>query len=98
MVAMKILLPWQQDRLLISQLFRGIETPVLVWRYFLAKKQSFPKLAAWHGVSDQEMNCESFVLFDRICKQKIIDIPNNTKNLLNSIVSFSAKLIIYALT
>ena len=28
MVVMEILLPWQQDRLLISQLFRGIETPV----------------------------------------------------------------------
>ena len=37
MIAMEILLPWQQDRLLISQLFRGIETPVLVWRYLLAK-------------------------------------------------------------
>ena len=33
MVAMEILLPWQQDRLLISQLFRGIETQGLVWRY-----------------------------------------------------------------
>ena len=43
MVAMEILLPWQQDRLLISQLFRGIETPVLVWRYFLANNNHFPK-------------------------------------------------------
>ena len=37
MVAMEILLPWQQDRLLISQLFRDIETPVLVWRYVSAR-------------------------------------------------------------
>ena len=37
MVAMQILLPWQQDRLSISQLFRGIERTVFVWRYFLAK-------------------------------------------------------------
>ena len=28
MVAMETVLPWQQNRLLISQLFRGIETPV----------------------------------------------------------------------
>ena len=32
-------------------------------------------------------------IFDEICKQKIIHILNNTKKLLNSIVSFSAKLI-----
>ena len=37
MVAMGILLPWQQDRLLISQLFRGMETQVLVWRYSCLK-------------------------------------------------------------
>ena len=70
MVAMEILLPWQQDRLLISQLFRGIETPVLVWRYFLAKKQPFPELVAWNGVSDQEMNCESFVLLIEFVNRK----------------------------
>ena len=28
---------WQQDRLLISHLYRSAETPILVWRYFLAK-------------------------------------------------------------
>ena len=43
MVAMEILLQWEQDRLVISQLFRGIETPVLVWRYFLAKNNHFQK-------------------------------------------------------
>ena len=32
MVVMEILLPWQQDRLLTFQLFRGIETPVLGYR------------------------------------------------------------------
>ena len=56
--------------LLISQLVRGIETPVLVWRYFLAKKQSFPKLVGWDGVSDQEMNCESFVLLIKFVNKK----------------------------
>ena len=43
MVAMKILLPWQQDRLMISQLLRDIETPILVWGYFLAKNNHFQK-------------------------------------------------------
>ena len=43
MVAMESLLPWQQDKLLLSQLFRGIETSVLVWRYFLAKNNHFQK-------------------------------------------------------
>ena len=70
MVAMEILLPWQQDRLLIYQLFRGIETPVLIWRYFLAKKQLFPELVAWDGVSDQDMNCESFVLLIEFVNRK----------------------------
>ena len=40
----------------------------------------------------------SICIFDQICKQKIIDILNNTKKLLNRIVSFSAKLIINDLT
>ena len=70
MVAMEILLPWQQDRLLISQLFRGIETLVLVWRYFLAKNNSFPEMVAWDGVSDQEMNCELFVLWIKFVNRK----------------------------
>ena len=41
----------------------------------------------WDGVSDQAMNYELLALF-QICKQKIIDIPDNTKKV------FSAKLII----
>ena len=65
MVAMEILLPWQQDGLLISELFRGIETPVLVWDTSWLK-QSFPEMVAWDGVSDQEMNCELFVLKKKI--------------------------------
>ena len=74
MVAMEILLPWQQDRLLISQLFRGVETPVLVWRYFLAKNNHF------QGVrSGDELSV--ICTFDQICKQKIIDILHNIKKL-----------------
>ena len=68
MVAMEILLPWQQDRLLISQLFRGIETPVLVWRYFLAKNNDFQKWLL--GMGCQEMNCELFVLLIKFVNRK----------------------------
>ena len=45
------------------------------------------------GVRSGDELCISCI-FDQICKQKIIDILNNTKKLLNSMVSFSAKLII----
>ena len=69
MVAMEILLPWQQDRLLISQLFRGIETPVLVWRYFLAKNNHFQKWSLGWG-SDQEMDCELLVLLIKFVNRK----------------------------
>ena len=40
------------------------------------------------------MNCELFVFLIKFSKYKIIDILNNTKKLLNSIVSFSLKLIV----
>ena len=36
----------------------------------------------------------SYLYFDQICKQKIIDTLNNTKKILNRIVSVSAKSII----
>ena len=49
----------------------------------------------WHvGVLDQEMNCELFVFLIKFVTHKIIDKLNNTKKLLNNIVSFSGKLII----
>ena len=51
-------------------------------------------MAARDVVSDQEMNCEFTCSFDQICKQKKIHILNNTKSILNRIVSISAKLII----
>ena len=40
------------------------------------------------------MNCELFVFLIEFAKQKIIDILNDTKSILNRIVSISAKLII----
>ena len=64
MVAMEILLPWQQDR------FRGIETPVLVWGYFLAKNNHFQKWLLGVGVLEQEMNCEFFVLLIKVVNRK----------------------------
>ena len=36
----------------------------------------------------------SYLYFDQVCKQKIIDILNDTKKILNRIVSISAKLVI----
>ena len=69
MVAMEVLLPWQQDRLLLSQLFRGIETPVLVWRYSWLKT-IISRMVAWDVVSDQEMNCELLVLFTKFVNRK----------------------------
>ena len=56
---------------------------------------NFPQYAmmlCW-GVRSGDELCV-ICIFDQICKQKIINIPNNTEKLLNSIVSFSAKLII----
>ena len=48
----------------------------------------------WVGVSDQEMNCELSVFLIKFVNKKLNDVLNNTKKLLDSIVSFSAKLII----
>ena len=48
-------------------------------------------LSGWGVRSGDELRV--ICIFDQIYKQKIIDILNNTKKLLNGIVSFSTKLI-----
>ena len=37
---------------------------------FLGEKQSIPEMVAWDGVSDQEMNCELFVLLIKFVNRK----------------------------
>ena len=59
----------------------------------LLKDLNLPKLCIQTGCQIRR-GIVSYLYFDQICKQKIIDIPNNTKKVLNRIVSVSAKLII----
>ena len=67
-------------------------------KYTLVSLEIYPFVCLFvrDGISSDQnrLSSKDTCIFDQICKQKIIDILNNAKNILNMIVSISAKLII----